>query len=144
MVPGDRHNVVDRAVQMTGMEATDDRMRFPKQYAKFKLNQEQRVHDGLPLSAWPGIPSALAEELRFLNIFTVEQLAELADTYVSKIHGGHEWKRKAKEFSTALKDQAAVNKLQAQLAERDNRIEVLERNLAELTAKVDAAAKQRR
>ena len=132
MVPGDRHNVQDRPVQKTGKLPTDHTLRFPQQYARFKSQQEQRVVEGTPIHLWPQIDAALAEEFKFQNVFTVEQLAELADTHVAKFRSGQALKAKAKVFVQALKDQAEVNKLQAQLSERDNRIAALENELKEL------------
>lgn len=142
MVPGDRHNMVDRPVQKTGILPTDDIMRFPKQYARFKNSQEQIPHEGTPLSLWPQMPSALAEELRFINIFTVEQLAELADTYTSKLPMGQKWKQKAAEFVKVLNDQSHVNKLQAELEERDARIATLEVAVRDQAEKIDALLKK--
>lgn len=142
MTPGDRHNVVDRPVQRTGNLPTDDALRFPKQYARFQMRQQQQAHDGMPLAMWPAIPGPLAEELRMMNIFTVEQLAELADTHTAKIHGGVAWKQKAQEFVKSLKDTAQVMKLQAQLVERDNRIDTLEKALKDQGDKMDRMAKR--
>src|SRR5512145_2020102 len=138
MVPADRTNAVDRPVQRTGIMPTDDRMRFARQYERFKAQQSQAPHDGTPLSLWPQIPATLAEELKFINIFTVEQLAELSDTYVAKVPVGHEWKRKAQQFVQAMKDQSVVNKLQSELAERDNRIDTLEKAIKEQAERIDA------
>ena len=134
MVPGDRLNVIDRPVQVTGTLPTDDRMRFSRQYERFKSREEQKTAEGTPIHLWPQIPAALAEELKYINIFTVEQLAELADTYIGKVPKGQELKAKAKAFVLAMKDQEQVNKLQAALDERDNRIATLENELQELGA----------
>ena len=129
MVPGDRHNIVDRPVQKTGIMPTDDAMRFPRQYQRFQQRATQQAHDGTPLSLWTTIPSALAEELKFLNIFTVEQLANLADTHVAKIHGGPSWKQKAADFVQAMTDSAQMMKLQTELEKRDNEIDTLKKAL---------------
>jgi hypothetical protein len=142
MVPGDRHNTVDRPVQRTGRIPTDDRMRFAKQYERFKANQQQQAHDGTPLSLWPVVPMTLAEELKYINIFTVEQLATLADTYVAKIPGGQEWKRKAADFVAALKEGAQVAKMQAELAERDNEIASLKQAIKEQAERIDKLVKK--
>jgi hypothetical protein len=142
MVPGDRHNTVDRPVQKTGILPTDDRLRFAKQYERFKAQQTQSAHDGTPLSLWPTIPATLAEELKFINIFTVEQLATLSDTHVAKIPGGHQWKNKADAFVKAMKDSAHVTKMQAELAERDNRIETLEKAIKEQGEQIAALMKK--
>jgi hypothetical protein len=130
MIPGDRNPAADRRVQVTDNPLTDDRLRFAAQYARFKQQATQPVHDGTPLALWPGINGALVEELKYINIHTVEQLATLADTYVSKIPMGQSLKQRAAEFVTALKDQSAVNKLQMALADRDNAIDTLRKELA--------------
>jgi len=142
MVPGDRLNVIDRPVQKTGTIPTDDRMRFAKQYERFKAREEQKLVDGTPIHLWPQIPAALAEEMKYLNIFTVEQLAELSDTHVGKLPKGQELKAKAKAFVLAMKDQEQVNKLQAALDERDNRIAALENELKELGSMVRELSKK--
>jgi len=131
LIPGDRLNTVVRPVQRTGVLPSDDRMRFAKAYAAFKAKGDAPAHDGTPLSLWPVVPADLAEEFKYLNIFTVEQLADLADTYVSKIPMGHEWKRKAAAFRDALKDNAQVVKMQKELEERDNRIDTMEKAIAD-------------
>lgn len=143
MVPGDRHNIVERPVQRTGILPTDDRLRFQKQYERYRSQQSQVAHEGTPLSLWPQLPGTLAEELKFINIFTVEQLAELADTYVSKVPNGHQWKQKAAQFVQALKDGAVNNKLQAELAERDNRIDVLEKAIKEQAEQIAALSRRK-
>lgn len=131
LIPGDRLNTVVRPVQRTGILPSDDRMRFAKQYAAFQAKKDTAPHDGTPLSLWPVISNDLAEEFKYLNIFTVEQLAELSDTYVARIPMGNEWKRKAAAFVAALKDSAQVVKMQTELAERDNRIDTLEKAIAD-------------
>lgn len=142
MVPGDRHNVIDRPVQKTGILPTDDRMRFAKQYELFKNGLEQKQHEGTPLSLWPQMPQSLADELRFINIFTVEQLATLADTHVAKIPGGHQWKQKAEKFVQALKDSEAVNRLELALTERDTKIATLEEAVKDQSKRIDQLLKK--
>jgi len=142
MVPGDRQNVVERPVQRTGMVPTDDRMRFSRQYERFKQSQAQVAHDGTPLTLWPQMPAALAEELRYINIFSVEQLAELSDTYVSKVPKGYEWKTKAAQFVLAMKDQAQVNRLQLELDKRDVEINALKDAVKDQAARIEKLLKK--
>lgn len=142
MVPGDRHNVLDRPVQVTGRIPTDDRMRFATQYARFKQNLEQKAHDGTPLVLWPQMPGPMAKELEFMNVYTVEQLANLADTYIAKIPMGYQWKQKAAAFVLALKDQEEVNRMAVALEERDNRIATLEQAIADQAARLEELSKR--
>lgn len=137
MVPGDRLNIVDRPVQKTGHPATDERLRFPQQWARFQARQTQPIHDGIPLALWPGISAALVEELKYINIYTVEQLATLADTHVERIPRGQTYKRKAAEYVEATKDAAAINRLQAQLEERDTRIDALEAAIEDQSQRIE-------
>jgi predicted nucleic acid-binding Zn-ribbon protein len=90
------------------------------------------------------MPAALAEELKFVNIFTIEQLASLDDNYVARIPKGHEWKQKAQAFLGALKDQEQVSKLQAELQARDNKIEALEVALKDQAAKIETLLKKQK
>lgn len=142
MIPGDRHNVIVRPIQITGILPTDDRMRFPRHYAQFKQQQEQQAHDGTPLALWPAMPKATADELRHINIFTVEQLATLSDTYVGKVPNGHQWKAKAEAFAKAVGDQTAVNRLNSQLEERDVKIAALEAAVADQGARIEKLLKK--
>jgi hypothetical protein len=142
MTPGDRLNVIDRKVQVTGIVPSDDRMRWPKQYALFKQQQDQPVHDGTPLALWPIVPPTLVEELKYINVYTVEQLAELADTFIVQIPRGQEWKRRAREFVAALKDQGVVGKLQSELADRDSQIAALQQAVKDQAERLEALAKK--
>jgi hypothetical protein len=144
MVPGDRHNTVERPVQRTGIIPTDDCMRFARQYERFRAQQAQPAHEGTPLSLWPQIPAPLAEELRFINIFTVEQLATLADTYIHKVPMGSQWKQKASDFVKAMQDASVVNKMQAELAQRDNDIETLKQALKDQAARIEELERKRK
>jgi len=142
LVPGDRNNVVDRPVMKTGMLTSDDTIRFSRQYERFKANQEQKTHDGTPLTLWPQLPGPMAEELKFMNIFTVEQLADLADSYVAKVPMGHQWKQKAVAFVATMKDQEQVNRMMCELEERDNRIATLESAIAEQAEQIQELIKK--
>lgn len=137
MTPGDRHNIIDRRVQRGGVLPVDDTERFPKQWARYQNKQTQSEHEGTPLMLWSVMPAPLAEELKHLNIFTVEQLANLADTHAAKIRGGPTWKQKASEFVKALKDTALVGKLQVALAERDNKIDTQEKAIKDQADKIE-------
>jgi len=141
MIPGERFPTI-RKVQKTGNRGSDDSLRWPKQYRAFKEKLEQTVHSGTPLALWPRMRATLAEEMKYINIYTVEQLAELSDAHCQKVPKGYEWKQQARDFVNAMKDSGVVTRLQADLAERDNRISTLEevvkdqgRRIEELAAK---------
>lgn len=125
IVPGDSKTTVDCPV-------TDEfRMRFPKQYDQFKRGQEQAV-TGTPLEVWPQLTVGLVAELKAMHISTVEQLADLDDGRAQKIMGHFELRRRARAFLDAAHGEAANNKMAAELEKRDDEINQLKAQMAEL------------
>lgn len=106
-----------------------DKQRFPKHYAAFKARVEMPV-EGTPLSEWPVITRAHAEELGFMGVKTVEQLAGMADSNASQFMGGQSFKAKATAWLERAKKDVSLAKLEEELAKRDAQI-------AALSAKLD-------
>jgi hypothetical protein len=142
LIPGDRNCPPDRPVQKTGIVSSDDTMRWPRQYERFKANMEQKAHDGMPLSLWPQMPNALAKELEFFNVFTVEQLATMPNGNLSKFQGGQGWQQKAAAFVAAVKDQSTVNQLNAALEDRDSQIKAQQEALDDQAKIIDKLSKR--
>lgn len=103
-----------------------DKQRFPRHYDAFKKRVEL-PEEGTPLSEWPQISRSQVEELSFVNIKTVEQLIEVADTHIAKVQGGYALKQKATEWIKNANDNAKLAKT--------NREQALQ--IEDLTAKVD-------
>jgi hypothetical protein len=55
------------------------------QYENWKAGRET-PKDGTPLAAWPGLSHEQAEHLRMLRVTTVEELAQLTDTHISRLN----------------------------------------------------------
>lgn len=125
MVPGDKDNIVTREIR------PGDTERFPKQYAAFQ-NDNQELIEGTPLHKWPLVTSAQVEELKFFNIRTVEQLANIADSTAQKFMGVQLLKGRAKEYIDAAKDAAPVAILQGELEKRDETIAGLSASMEEM------------
>jgi hypothetical protein len=109
--------------------------RFPKHYKAFKQRIEM-PEEGTPLIEWGGIPRNRIEELSFLNIKTVEQLANVADSSISNVRGGLTLKTRAQEW---LKLQGESKKfadmqsnMQAELKKRDEQLAQMQEKLAAL------------
>ena len=113
-------------VQVCRPASETDKQRFPNHYKAFMDRVEAPV-EGMPLSEWPQVTRTQAEQLSFLNIKTVEQMANVSDTNISNFAGGYALRDKAKKWlevadvESVLKEkadlQATIEKLQAQVAE---------------------------
>ena len=125
-----------------------DKARFPRHYQAF-TNREEMPLEGTPLKEWAAITRSRVEELAFINVKTVEQLANMPDNNVAKLMGGNALKQKAKDWLETAKEKAGELKFK-QLAdemaeENDTLKEQLAKQgdmLAELTARLDASEKE--
>jgi uncharacterized protein CbrC (UPF0167 family) len=104
--------------------SAQDKGRFSKQYAMFKqgMSEEDQV-TGTRLSDWPFLGRAQAEELKYLGIKTVEQLAEVRDDIVSRVPGltalkqhAQVWLGKTKNAAEAAKTAKTISDQAAQIA----------------------------
>ena len=140
-VRGTKDNIVQRPVR------PDDKQRFRDAWRTHQ-DGEKAVQSGTPLSQWPVMSTSQVEEMKYLGFVTVEQIAEANDGVVAGIPGLQTLKNKAKAFIEFSKGAAPLEKMQADLAARDNELETLRRQLAEnqaalakLTARIDAEDK---
>jgi hypothetical protein len=125
MVPGQKDNIIERPVRES------DKERFPRHYAAFKNREEQTV-EGTALEQWPGITRSQCEELKFFNITTVEQLAQVSDSHAQNFMGIQLLRTRAKTFMEAAKENAANENLAAELEARDAEIESLKVAMADM------------
>jgi hypothetical protein len=124
-IPGDKNNIVDRPVDAL------DEQRFADRLLKWRANQKEAI-DGTPLSAMPTMTTGKVAEYEYFNIKTVEQLAVAADNVGQKFMSFHADKARAKAFLEAAAGNAPIEKMQAELAKRDEQIETLKAQMAAL------------
>lgn len=134
IVPGDRSNIRDTKA------TAEHKMRFAKQWERYKAGQEQ-AQSGTPLEVWPQITVSMVATLKASGITTVEQLAGLSDTNAAQFMGSHELRRRAQTFLDAAKGEAVNTKLEAELEKRDQEISVLKQQMSELMAASKANTK---
>jgi hypothetical protein len=130
-VPGDRDNVFRPSRQM-------DYDRFPVHWEKFRAKQSQESVSGTPLEEWAGITRCQIEELKYLNIRTVEQLANVSDANVQGMMGINSIKQKAKNW---LENETGTA---AELKQAQNTIDALTARLDALEAKQEAPKRRGR
>lgn len=99
-------------------KVTDEhRQRWPEQYERFKKGQEMSL-DGTPLEMWSILKPANVYELKALNFFTVEQLAEANDVALQKIPM---YGQRLRELAKAYLDESSRNALATKLAADNDR-----------------------
>lgn len=139
MVPGDKTTEIVRPVRF-GHTPKHDNMKYPRQYAAFKQNREQTI-EGTPLKAWPILNKAQVEELRYLKIYTVEQLAELADSTTQRHTGLVKLKRLARAFLDKAESGKGITEMERQLDTLQQEKDALAGQVAELVREVQLLRK---
>jgi len=122
-VAGNRDSQIERPMR------EKDKQRFPVHYERYMARENQEIVEGTPLTEWAGISQAQIEELKYMNVMTVEQLVSMSDTNAQKMRNIYATKDKAKRYlesakeglaSEALAEQKAIN---ADLLERLSALE---------------------
>lgn len=114
-------------VPIWGTDKAEDR--FPEEYAKWKRKGQAQVN-GTPLSKWPLATPSFIKEMEFLNIFSVDDLASVADVHLDRIADGRQWRDRAAAWLKSAADGASS----AQYAAENAR---LREDMARLEAKLD-------
>lgn len=136
IIPGDKHNVVERRVR------EDDKVRYAKQYEAFK-KMEEYVPDGTLIETWPMISRSQVYELKAANIFTVEDIVAIPDANLSVLGLGGRLLRK---YAVAFLETSKTNAVPAQLVASEARLSVenesLKRQVKELSDRLEMLTKQ--
>jgi hypothetical protein len=125
LIPGDRNSNLDQPVKKIHMH------RFADRWKRFEENSKQS-ESGTPLEAWPQMTVGRVAELKYLNISTVEHLAELSDTHGQQIPDFNDLKRRALAFLEAAKGEAVNSKIASELKKRDGEIASLKQQIEQL------------
>lgn len=90
------------------------RRRFQRQYDAFKNGQEV-AHSGSPLDLLFPAKPALVKTLNQFNIFTVENLAGVADGMLDSLPQGRELQRRAQAYIASATSGSRFHEMQAQI-----------------------------
>lgn len=136
--PGDRTREVKRRVDLKGKNgAPPDNHRFPRQWAAYQ-SQEQYVEEGTPLEQWGPMSKSMAMTYRGAHIYTVENLSAVTDDKLQGLgHGARDMRDKAIAWLKSSSDGAESMRLAAENKRKDDRIDDLERQIAELASRLD-------
>lgn len=103
MIPGSQNTIIEVPVDDT------HKRRFPIQWARFNAGESNAEMTGWKLEAWPAINTAQVKTLKYMNIFTVEQLAGMSDGAAQAVGmGALELKTRAKAAVAAAAGNAAT------------------------------------
>jgi len=105
MQPGNKDSIVIRPA--TAM----DKNRFAEHFRKYEARETEEHVEGTLLEEWTGITRSQCEELKYLNIRTVEQLAGVNDSNAQNVMGIAFLKQKAGKYLIAAKDEATSQAL---------------------------------
>lgn len=130
MVPGNKDSLVRRPASQLDID------RFPEHYRKFQAReQDSETYEGTPLEHWPGVTRSQVAELKYMNVHTVEQLADVADVHAQGMMGISLLRERAKAYLEASDREAAgeeILALRKQNEELANTLEAVNQRLAAL------------
>jgi hypothetical protein len=137
LIPGDRLNSPVKLVT----EA--ERRRWPKAYAHFKSGDDDAV-EGTPIAQLPAMTAAQAEELRYFHVRSIEQLAEMPEALLKKARpmDGAALQERARRWVNATAGNAADEKLAAENRLKDEKIGLMEAQIADLKKALDGLQAQ--
>jgi len=139
LVPGDNTLTIDRPMREQDIED------YPVEWARFEQKKEATVA-GTPIEVWNAISETQKAEFKALNIFTIDQFAQLADIAGNKIMGFNDLREKARKFIAASQDSEIFDKIRAEtdakLQAQDVEMAELRAMIAELTAKKSGRPKK--
>lgn len=115
--PGEK-DTTDRPV------TEQDKQRWPRHWEQFQRGQVQ-MPDGTPVDVlFPQSPE-IPENLHTIGCHTVEQLANMTEHGAQTIGmGATQWRNKARDFLSAANGGAGMHKLQKQIDDLTNKLEV--------------------
>jgi hypothetical protein len=103
-------------------------------YEAWKKGEETPI-TGTPLFAWAGVPREMIEQLKKVNIYSIEDLADFPDHNISKvpIPAPREWRQRARAYREAQ----STSDVGHALATRDKTIEQQGLQLTDMQRKME-------
>ena len=134
--PGNETNIIKRPV--TDM----DKQRFRGAYAAFKAGDAEQII-GTPLTETPWITRSQVEELAYLRIRTLEQLANVGDDVCTRLPGMFKLKQRAQAALERAEKTAPFIAMQKENEDLRNKLAALEHALADQAEAIRALEKKK-
>lgn len=130
-IPGDQKTEYDRPV------TERDKARFKGQWEQF-ISQQQQTNGQSPIDEL-GLNDAQIEHLRHFHITTVEQLANLSDTFIQQVGmGTRELQKKAMNYLNDMAGRKTVLALEEQKRHLENQNAVLQEQIISLSKRLES------
>lgn len=135
-VPGDSTLTLDVPAR------EEHKQRFPLHWARYQNSKEDTQEIGTPLSQWPRLTTAQAEELRAKKFRTVEAIAGASDQQLQSIGmvagmSPYAFREAAQRFLKLAESDAVTQQAEERAKEAESRAKALEDQLQKLAAKVE-------
>lgn len=127
--PGDKTKKVVRPVQ------DSDKERFARQWENFQKGETGDNLTGTRLEEWPLLSRSEIAELKAINIFTVDQLANLPDSALNWL-GARTYRTKAEAWLKTAKDTSVAVKLAHENEVLKGDIEQLKQQIKDLSEQI--------
>lgn len=136
IIPGDTGNVIECVAK------DKHKQKYPEAWKRF-LAQEKTGYTGTQLEQWPQITRSQLKEAKYFEVHTVEQMAQLADSHISRMGMGFaDLRTKAIAYLAAAKDSAAVTQQAAENARLQQEVDDLKAQVKDLAVKRGRPAKE--
>lgn len=129
-VPGDKSNIVSRAVRES------DKREYAAQYAAWKMGDKEQM-TGTPLAMWPPIAQEQVLELAHFGVKSVEQLAATSDGNLANIGPFRTLREQAKAWLEAARGHAPVAGLIAEKERMAEEMAAMRQQLADMGKALD-------
>lgn len=116
-----------------------DKEAYPVEYERFR-QKKSNTPAGCPIESWGQLSESQVMEFKALNIFTVEQFANLNDAAGMRIMGFNEMRLKARAFVNAHEAAENYERIKAEQDKKDAEMQALKDQIARLEAMMSAAA----
>jgi hypothetical protein len=126
-IAGDQQSVA------TGIVDDAIRERFRDAYDKWKRGGDHTHINGTPLSRWPLATPSFIKEMEYMNIYSVDDLAAVADVHLDRIADGRAWRDRAAAWLKSANDGAAASKYAAENARMRDELSELRGMIASIT-----------
>ena len=125
-IPGDANNQIER------LATEQDKQKYPKAWMRF-IQNEKESQVGTPLEQWPQISRSQLKEAKYFEVHTVEQMAQLSDTHITRLGMGFgDLRTKAQAYLKAASGTAESTKDAAEKERMQREIDDLKLQISEL------------